>query len=138
MEPEVEVNVVVPETDKADDVIEQAVIIADKIDDARQQGESNAQMTAMISDEKFEALMEQFRLLNGRFDSVDFRLDNLTDEVATIGTLQVAETIVESTPDELEEINEVVEIIDEPPTVVDEVPDAVSPQTRKTKQKGWV
>lgn len=119
----------------ADATLETAIVIADKIDEARTEGERNANYEARLTDEQFNTIIS-------RLDELGFKVETLANSVALVG--EATADLVGETLDALEEVEEVVETvedeIDESPAVVEEVavvtPEA--PQPRQKKARRWL
>lgn len=119
----------------ADSTLDVAIVIADKIDEARTEGERNAKYEAHLTDEQFSTIMS-------RLDELGLRVVSIDAAVSLLG--QAAVDLIDETLDALEEVEETVETveeeIDESPVVVEEVavvtPEA--PQPRQKKARRWL
>jgi len=108
-----------------DTIIDTAIVIADKIDEARQEGQEETK-TVVIT---LEFVANQLGTLVAAVSDLRGMVEYLTDEVASLTALEVAEVVVESTPAEVEQIAEVAAVVENTPP---EVPEA--PQVRENKK----
>jgi hypothetical protein len=139
MEGETEVTVVVEKPSDAttetvvettaETVIDTAIVIADKIDEARQEGEQVNKEIKYSLDDLYSAVMQQTAVILELKGLIEY----LTDEVATLTALEVAEVVVEKDPAEVEEIVEVAAVVENTPP---EVPE--EPQVRATKKRKYL
>jgi hypothetical protein len=78
---------------EAESVIEQAIELAGIIDEARQEGQQETEVVTF----SLQFLAEKVMELQGM-------IENLTDEIATLTALEVAEIVVEEPPAVVEEV----------------------------------
>lgn len=106
-------------------IIDTAIVIADKIDEARQEGQQESKEVIYT----LEFLANALGGLVAQVAELKGLIEYLTDEVASLTALEVAEVVVESTPAEVEQIAEVAAVVENTPP---EVPEA--PQVRENKK----
>lgn len=106
-------------------IIDTAIVIADKIDEARQEGQEESKEVIYT----LEFIAIAIGQLTSELAEIKGLIEYLTDEVATLTALEVAEVVVENPPDKVEEIAEVATVVGNTPP---EVPEA--PQVRENKK----
>ena len=107
--------------------LEQAVVIAEIIDEARQEGAE----TALVTEITLDMLRADIAELKGL-------VEYLHDEIATLTAIEVAEIIAEEPPAVIEEVTAVAEELPEPDEVViepEEVVEVNEPAPRIQKRK---
>jgi len=110
-------------------IIDTAIVIADKIDEARQEGDQVNKEIKYSLDDLYSAVMQQ----NAAILELKGLIEYLTDEVATLTALEVAEVVVENPPAEVEQIAEVAAVVENTPP---EVPE--EPQVRQQKKRKYL
>jgi len=110
------------------EIVQVAEVIADKIDEAREDDDG----------EVFEVISRLDACLSGITD-LAIRLDLIFDKLAELKAVEVAEVIVENPPAKVEEIQAVAELVEEEPApVVETVDVAVTPQIKKKNPRKWL
>lgn len=115
-------------------VIEAAVVIAEKIDEARQEG---AAETAEVEQIKY-TLDDVWSMVSTLHDRVGILTDlimGLHDQIAALATLEVAELIETETEATVEAV---VETAEEIAPVIEEPVIAVEPEIRKSTKRKFV
>lgn len=142
--PEVNVEVINPEPTAeatAETVIDAAVVIAEKIDEARQEGHT-AEELVNRAEITIEIVMGEVKSVNDRLGILTDLVMGLIDQVAGLAAIEVAEIIEENTDAEVDEIIDTAEEISDdaanvqPPKEVVET--ATTPQIRSTKKTKWL
>lgn len=138
--PEVNVEVINPEPTAeatAETVIDAAVVIAEKIDEARQEGASEAGDVEQIK-YTLDDIWTRLDALDARVGIAIDLLMGLSDQIAGLAAIEVAEIIEENTDAEVEEIIETAEEIAPAPPVQETPETAVTPQIRSVKKTKWL
>lgn len=138
--PEVNVEVINPEPTAeatAETVIDAAVVIAEKIDEARQEGASEAGDVEQIK-YTLDDIWTRLDALDARVGIAIDLLMGLSDQIAGLAAIEVAEIIEENTEAEVEEIIETAEEIAPAPPVQETPETAVTPQIRSVKKTKWL
>lgn len=120
--------------DTASAVIDAAVVIADKIDEARQEGAADAGEVEQIK-YTLDDLWSMISTLHDRVGIVTDLLMGLSDQVAALATLEVAELIETETEATVEDV---IETAEEIAPVVETPVVATEPEIRKSKARKWI
>lgn len=116
-------------------VIDMAVEIAEKIDGARQEESATADEVREVK-YSLDDLWGAVSALNERVGIAIDLLTGLSDQVAELAALEVAEVVVTEPAAKVEEVAAVAEVISE--QTPEKVEVAVTPQTRQKKQGKWI
>ncbi len=111
-------------------VIDAAVEIAEKIDEARTDSAEVAHSLGSIH-ARIESLHDELKVNRDLIMS-------LFDEIAKISTLQLAEIVAGESVDEVEEILEVAEEIEDAAPAQETVEVAITPQVREEKKRKFI
>lgn len=138
--PEVNVEVINPEPTAeatAETVIDAAVTIAEKIDEARQEGASEAGDVEQIK-YTLDDLWSRLEALDARVGIAIDLMMGLSDQIASLSALEVAEIIETETAPVVEDIVETAEEIADVEPPKEPVETAVTPQIRTKKKTKWL
>jgi len=118
-------------------VIGAAKEIAELIDDARQESAESAEEIRQVK-YNLDDLWGAVSALNERVGIVIDLLTGVSDQVASLAALEVAEVLVEETPAKVEEVLDTAEAIADVTPQKEVVETAVTPQVRQKKQVKWL
>lgn len=134
-ETEVPTTIVETAADVAGTVVDTAVVIADKIDEARKEGDKVNEEIVYTLHDIFSAVSH----LGAVIAELKGQVEYLTDEIATLTALEVAAVIVEETPAKVEEIAAVADVIEEQIPEPSPAPAVSEPEKRvEKKSRKWL